>query len=93
MGFRTLAIEQRSSEVWRVLGAVKTEFLKFGEVMGKVKDKLDQAGRTLDEARGKTTTIARKLRDVEAIPDAEADRLLGVAVPSGADELLPRDAK
>jgi DNA recombination protein RmuC len=93
MGFRTLAIEQRSSEVWRVLGAVKTEFLKFGDVMGKVKDKLDQAGRTLDEARGKTTTIARKLRDVEAIPDAEADRLLGVSFPAGADEPLPRDAK
>ncbi len=93
MGFRTLAIEQRSSEVWRVLGAVKTEFLKFGEVMGKVKDKLDQAGRTLDEARGKTTTIARKLRDVEAIPDAEADRLLGVTVASGTDDPLPRDAK
>ncbi len=93
MGFRTLAIEQRSSEVWRVLGAVKTEFLKFGDVMGKVKDKLDQAGRTLEEARGKTTTIARKLRDVEAIPDADADRLLGVAVLTGTAELPPRDAK
>ncbi len=93
MGFRTLAIEQRSSEVWRVLGAVKTEFLKFGDVMGKVKDKLDQAGRTLDEARGKTTTIARRLRDVEAIPELDADQLLGVSVQPGLDELPPNDAK
>jgi len=76
MGFRTLAIEQRSSEVWRVLGAVKTEFGRFGELLAKTKDRLDQVGKTLDEAGRKSTTIARKLRDVEALPEAEADRLL-----------------
>ena len=93
MGFRTLAIEQRSSEVWRVLGAVKTEFIKFGDVIAKVKDKLDQAGKSLDEARGKTTTITRKLRDIETMPEAEADRLLGVSLVAGADDLPPNDAK
>src|SRR6185437_16402872 len=76
LGFRTLAIEKRSTEVWRVLGAVKTEFGRFGEILAKTKDRLDQVGKTLDEAGRKSTTIARKLRDVEALPDEEADRLL-----------------
>src|SRR5664279_2944737 len=76
LGFRTLAIEKRSTEVWRVLGAVKTEFGKFGEILAKTKERLDQVGRTLDDAGRKSTTIARKLRDVEALPEAEADRLL-----------------
>jgi DNA recombination protein RmuC len=77
LGFRTLAIEQRSTEVWRVLGAVKTEFNRFGAILSKTKDKLDQVGRTLEEAGKKSTTIARKLREVEALPEDEADRLLG----------------
>jgi DNA recombination protein RmuC len=76
LGFRTLAIEQRSTEVWRVLGAVKTEFGKFGELLQKTKDRLDAVGKTLDEAGRKSSTIVRKLRDVEAMPEAEADRLL-----------------
>ncbi len=76
LGFRTLAIEQRSTEVWRVLGAVKTEFGKFGEIIANVKKKLDQVGTTLDDAGRKSTTIARKLRDVEALPQADADLLL-----------------
>ena len=76
LGFRTLAIERRSTEVWRVLGAVKTEFGRFGEILAKTKDRLDQVGRTLDEAGRKSTTIARKLRDVEALPEDEADRIL-----------------
>ncbi len=59
-----------------MLGAVKTEFGKFGEILAKTKERLDQVGRTLDDAGRKSTTIARKLRDVEALPEAEADRLL-----------------
>jgi DNA recombination protein RmuC len=76
LGFRTLAIEHRSTEVWRVLGAVKTEFGKFGELLAKTKERLDAVGKTLDDASKKSTTIARKLRDVETLPQAEADRLL-----------------
>jgi DNA recombination protein RmuC len=76
LGFRTLAIERRSTEVWRVLGAVKTEFGKFGDLLARTKEKLDQVGQTLDDAGRKSTTIARKLRDIEAMPEAEADRLL-----------------
>jgi DNA recombination protein RmuC len=81
LGFRTLAIEKRSTEVWRVLGAVKTEFGKFGEILAKTKERLDQVGRTLDDAGRKSTTIARKLRDVEALPENEADRLLTGEAP------------
>ncbi len=87
LGFRTMAIQRRSSEVWKVLGAVKTEFGKFGEILAKTKDRLDQVGKTLDEAGRKSTTIARKLRDVEALPQAEADRLLigeSTTEPNGA---------
>ncbi|MFO1325017.1 MAG: DNA recombination protein RmuC [Burkholderiales bacterium] len=95
LGFRTLAIEQRSTEVWRVLGAVKTEFGKFGEILAKTKEKLDQVGRTLDDAGRKSTTIARKLRDVEALPEGEADRLLtgetGLVLDS--DDAAPPDTK
>ena len=76
LGFRTLAIEQRSTEVWRVLGAVKAEFGKFGELLAKTKEKLDSVGKTLDEAGRKSTTIVRKLRDVEALPATEAERVL-----------------
>ncbi len=76
LGFRTLAIEKRSTEVWRVLGAVKTEFGRFGDLLAKTREKLEAVGKTLDDAGRKSTTIARKLRDVEALPEAEADRLL-----------------
>jgi len=76
LGFRTLAIEQRSTEVWRTLSAVKTEFGKFGTILAKSKEKLDQVGRTLEEASRKSTTIARKLRSVEEMPESEAEQLL-----------------
>jgi len=82
LGFRTLAIEKRSTEVWRVLGAVKTEFGRFGEILAKTRERLDAVGKTLEDAGKKSTTIARKLRDVEALPEAEADRLL-TGDPSG----------
>ena len=85
LGFRTLAIERRSTEVWRVLGAVKTEFDRFGALLAKTKDKLVQVSNTLDEAGRKSTTIARKLRDVEALPEREADRLLTSDEPGVID--------
>jgi len=83
MGFRTLALEKRSAEVWEVLGAVKTEFGKFGDVLSKVKNKLDEAGKTLDAAEVRTRAMTRKLKGVEALPDDMAQRLLG----QGADNL------
>ena len=68
MGFRTLAIEQRSSEVWTRLGMVKTEFEKFGEVLAATKKKLDEASNSIGKAEVRTRAIERQLRDVEALP-------------------------
>ena len=79
MGFRTLALEQRSAEVWEVLGAVKTEFGKFGDVLAKTKKKLDEASSTIDLARTRTNQMARKLKSVEALSDTRAQLLLPVA--------------
>lgn len=77
MGFRTLAIEKRSSEVWKLLGAVKAEFGKFGDVLDKVHKQLETASNTIDTAARKTRTITRQLRQVEQLPAGEAQALLG----------------
>ena len=68
MGFRTLSIQQRSSEVWNLLAAVKTEFGKFGDALTKVKDKLDQASSDMDKVATRSRVITKKLRDVEELP-------------------------
>jgi DNA recombination protein RmuC len=69
MGFRTLAIQKRSSEVWNLLAGVKTEFGKFGEALSSVKDKLDQAARRMEDVDVRSRAITRKLRDVEELPE------------------------
>ena len=79
MGFRTLAIEKRSSEVWKVLGAIKTEFGKFGGILEKTKKKLDEARNTIDDAERRTRVMSRKLTQVEELPAAESRALLGNA--------------
>jgi DNA recombination protein RmuC len=71
MGFRTLAIEKHSSEVWQLLGMVKTEFGKFGDVLAKTKKKLQEAGHTIDKAEIRTRAITRKLRKVQEVPLTE----------------------
>ncbi len=76
MGFRTLALEKRSAEVWEVLGAVKTEFAKFGDVLTKTKKKLDEAASTISDAEVRTRAMARKLKTVEALPEPQAMQLL-----------------
>lgn len=77
MGFRTLAIQKRTSEVWSILGAVKTEFGKFGGMLQKVQKNLQTAGDQLEEVMGKRTrAIERKLRQVEALPIEETKKLL-----------------
>ena len=77
MGFRTLAIEKRSSEVWSVLGAVKTEFGKFGEALEVTRKKLEQATKSIESAGVRTRQIERKLKGVEALPVVEAQAKLG----------------
>ncbi len=76
MGFRTLALEKRSAEVWEVLGAVKTEFGKFGDVLAKTKKKLDEASSSIELAERRTRVMTRELRSVEALSDARTQLLL-----------------
>jgi DNA recombination protein RmuC len=78
MGFRTLALEKRASEVWEVLGAVKGEFAKFGDVLAKTKKKLQEAQSTIEDAETRTRQMARKLKGVEALPGEAAQKMLGL---------------
>ena len=80
MGFRTLAIEKRSSEVWQVLGAVRTEFGKFGGVLDKVRKQVESVGKTLDDTGRRSRAIERRLRGVEAATETDTQRLLGEAL-------------
>lgn len=77
MGFRTLALEKRSSEVWQVLGAVKTEFAKFGDVLAATKLTLERAAKNIESAETRSRQMARKLKSVEALPSEAAQLLLG----------------
>ena len=92
MGFRTLAIQQHSSEVWKVLGTVKTEFGKFAEVLANTKRQLQTVANTIDQAEVRTRQIERKLKDVEALPGAEAqeDLQLEEGRPAGDLVRLPK---
>jgi DNA recombination protein RmuC len=84
MGFRTLALEKRSSEVWQVLGAVKTEFGKFGDVLAATKLTLERAAKNIENAEVRSRQMARKLKSVEALPNEAAQLLLGT--DSGAED-------
>ncbi|MBM3832428.1 MAG: DNA recombination protein RmuC [Verrucomicrobia bacterium] len=79
MGFRSLAIQKRSSEVWKLLGAVKTEFGKYGDILDAVKKKLDQASDTMEDAAKRSRAIERKLRNVQELPVQETESLLAEA--------------
>ena len=72
MGFRSLAIQKRSGEVWKVLGEVKTAFGKFGDTLDAVQKRLEQAASSVDDARRKSKTIQNKLRSVEFLPETSA---------------------
>jgi DNA recombination protein RmuC len=76
MGFRTLALERRSSEVWQVLGAVKTEFGKFGDVLAKVKSQTETVLKTLDSAETRSRAMGRALKKVEALPESQVQNLI-----------------
>ncbi len=78
MGFRTLALEKRSSEVWQVLGAVKNEFAKFGDVLAKVKAQTETVLKTLDNAQVRSRAMDRVLKKVETLPDTQAQALIAV---------------
>jgi DNA recombination protein RmuC len=86
MGFRTLAIEQRSGEIQLLLGAVKTEFGRFGEVLANTKKQLETVTNSIGKAEVRTRAIERKLRDVEALPTGDAQVVLGKASDPGDEE-------
>ncbi len=90
MGFRTLAIQKRSSEVWNLLAAVKTEWTKYGAVLEKVQKKLQEATNTVDNAASRARAIGRKLRDVQQLPAAEAGAVLML---EGGDGTGDRDVE
>jgi DNA recombination protein RmuC len=86
MGFRTLALEKRSSEVWQVLGAVKTEFGKFGEVLARVKDQTQTVLNTLERAQTRSNVMNRALKSVDALPETQAQTLLpGLSAAAAPD--------
>jgi len=91
MGFRTLAIQKRSSEVWEVLGAVKTEFGKFGGVLEKVKKKLQEASNSVDAAEVRTRAMNRKLRTVESLSPVDASSVLQLTEGTSMEDALLTD--
>jgi len=78
MGFRTLAIEKKSNEVWKVLSAIKTEFIKFGDYLSKTRKKLEDAADEIEKAEKRTSIIGKKLRNVETIPYEESQKVLEI---------------
>jgi DNA recombination protein RmuC len=76
MGFRTLSIQKRSAEIDKLLGAVRTDFGKFTDLLGKVEDKLDEAKTNIGKARQRSTQIVKKLGRVEALPEEKVELLL-----------------
>jgi len=90
IGFRTLVVEKRSAEIWKILGAVKMEFDKFGDVLAKVKKQLNTASSTIDQTEKRTNAMARQLRKVEIMPEAESIKLLEL---DQADSTLTADGE
>ncbi len=91
MGFRTLALEKRSAEVWEVLGGVKTEFAKFADILARTRKKLEEAANTIEHAQTRTRVMTRKLKSVEALGDGPSRQLLpglfDEAIEAADDEL------
>jgi DNA recombination protein RmuC len=85
MGFRTLALEQQASEVWKVLGAVKTEFDRYGEWVARIREQVQKAADTVDKAETRTKMMRRALKNVESLPEEQAQVLLPLADDNGDD--------
>ena len=78
MGFRSIAINEKANEVWKVLGAAKTQYEKFGDLLQKAKRKVDEAGKVLDEADHRNDIIQKRLRTVESLESTEASNILEI---------------
>ncbi|MDR0295758.1 MAG: DNA recombination protein RmuC [Prevotellaceae bacterium] len=88
MGFRTLEVQKRSSEVWKILGAVKAQFDKFGTLLGKTKKKLQETVNVIDDAEKKSRTIEGKLRNVESLSEEQSIKILGETMEIGEDDIV-----
>jgi len=88
LGFRTLSIEKRSSEVWRLLGAIKTEFLMFGTLLEKTRKKLDEASSSIDTAASRTRRIQKKMQGIEELPAPEAEEVLELGLKDAETSAL-----
>lgn len=86
MGFRTLALEQQASEVWKVLGAVKTEFERYGDWVARIKEQVQKASDTIDKAETRTKQMRRALKVVEALPEGQSQTMLPLAADEGAED-------
>ena len=78
MGFRTIAINQKANEVWKVLGAAKTQYAKFGDLIAKARKKVDEAGRVLEDADKRNDLIQKNLKGVETLEPSESNSVLGI---------------
>src|SRR5262249_48636263 len=87
MGFRSLAIEKRSSEVWKILGAVRNEFGKYNDVVDRLAKQLNTAAKSVESLGVRTRAMDRNLRDVKALPDHASQVLLGAATTEECDEV------
>ena len=85
MGFRSIAINKKANEVWKVLGAAKTQYDKFGILLVKAKKKIDEAGDTIDQAQDRNRLIQKNLRSVEQIDSGDADEILGLEESAGGE--------
>lgn len=86
MGFKTLAIQKRSSEVWRLLAAVRTEWGKYGDVLGKVQQKLQDASHTIDRAAKQSRVIGRTLAEVQELPSSQVREVLSIEAEASQQE-------
>ena len=95
MGFRTIALDKRAADVWKVLGAAKTQYENFESILLKVRRKIEEAGNTLDEAQHRNQIIKKNLRKVQELDAAEAESILGLRLARGeyseADDSLPEN--
>lgn len=78
MGFRTMAINEKANEVWKILGAAKTQYDKFGDLLTKARKKIEDAGKALDEADHRNSIIQKNLRKVETLDTSDASQILGI---------------
>ena len=91
VGFRTIALDKQAAEVWKILSATRQQYEKFTDVLGKARRKIDEAGKAIEDAQFRNVQIQKKLKSVESLPEADAERLLGLGEPRDLTAILDDD--